>query len=102
MIYKATHGISKSNEPRYRFWEHSSTVFVEIETDRNGTYLKLKKKLYSYVLKNFQGVLLILIHRALLVQLRILCVLSRQNWFNKKDIKKNHTSIESKFHVFRT
>ena len=46
-----------------------------------------------------------LTHRDLFVQLRFLCALSRQNWFNnKKDIKKKHTSIQSKIRVpkFRT
>ena len=46
IVYKqrtANHRKSKSKEPVYRFWEHSSIVLVEIGTDRNGTHLKLKK-----------------------------------------------------------
>ena len=63
VIVKATHGISKSIEPLYRFWEHwfSSTAFVEIVIDMNIWHWKkntvlecsLKKTLYSNVLKNY-------------------------------------------------
>ena len=54
-------------------------------------------------LKTIKGFFLTLTHRELIEQLRILCALSRQNWSsNKKDIKKKHTSVESKIHVFRT
>ena len=99
VIVKATADISKSKEPFYMFWVHSSTVFVDIGTDRNGTHLKLKRKLYSNVLKYYQWVLLIFTHRELLVNSRIINPSSRHNWLNnRKDIKKkNIPQLRAKF-----
>ena len=42
VIVKVTCGISKSKEPLYRFWEHSSTVLVEIGTDRKRNTFEIE------------------------------------------------------------
>ena len=61
------------------------------------------QKLCLNVLKTYKGVLLILKDHEWLLQFHILCIWSHQNWLSyKKNIKKKHTSIESKICVFRT
>ena len=74
-----------------------SVQFFSISNVFRSCQSQFLQKLYSYVLRTYKGVHLILICCVWLLQLHILCALSGQNWIsNKKDINLRKSIFQSR------